>query len=259
MISPNKSLVASAILFLLIGATHLSGQQDNPPLPGFHLEASDPEAIEVADRVMEALGGRNNWDQTRFIQWRFFGRRLHVWDKYTGRLRFEEGSQLVLMDVETKQGRVWNERREVTDTEAVKEALEKAYRAWINDSYWMFMPYKLKDTGVTLTYVGEGKTNEGQKSLVLQLTFAEVGVTPENKYHVYVDPTTNRVIQWDFFRNAEDEEPRLSTPWKNWQTYGNILLSDDRGERKHSDIAVYDDLPNAVFTQPDPPDWRKGN
>jgi hypothetical protein len=64
------------------------------------------------------------------------------------------------------------------------------------------------------------------------------------------------VGQWDYFQNASDATPRTSTPWKNWQKFGNIMLSDDRGRGKHSDLAVFDELPAAVFENPAPVDWQ---
>src|SRR2546421_138000 len=58
--------------------------EENPPAPGFDRAGSDPRAVAIADRTMRAMGGRRAWDQTRYISWRFFGKRLHVWDKWTG-------------------------------------------------------------------------------------------------------------------------------------------------------------------------------
>ena len=63
--------------------------------------------------------------------------------------------------------------------------------------------------------------------------------------------------QWAFFGNAEDEEPRFISAWHNWQKYGGILLSDDRGEMrgnpiKHTDLGVFDTLPESIFTDPEP-------
>ena len=56
----------------------------NPAADGFNLEESDEKAIEIADKVMEASGGRSSWDNTDLFQWRFFGNRLHLWNKSTG-------------------------------------------------------------------------------------------------------------------------------------------------------------------------------
>ena len=77
--------------------------ETNPALPGFDEAGSDPRAIEIADAVMERLGGRANWDATRYLTWRFFGKRLHVWDKWTGDLRFEQGDLVVLMNIHSRE------------------------------------------------------------------------------------------------------------------------------------------------------------
>ncbi len=238
------------IFSLSMTAQHSVGQ--NPPAPGFDVQGSDPRAIEIADEVMQALGGRENWDNTRYIQWRFFGKRLHIWDKWTGNLRFEYGDLLVLMNLNTREGKAWKSGEKITQPDSLKKTLQYAYEAWVNDSYWMFMPYKLKDSGVTLKYAGEGKTENGRPADILQLTFKNVGVTPQNKYLVYVDKESRLVTQWSYFQNVSDREPRITTPWRNWKRYGRIMLSDDRGKRKHTDIAVYDSLPEAVFTSPEP-------
>jgi hypothetical protein len=227
------------------------GQSANPPRPGFDLEGSDAQAIAIADEVMEALGGRPAWDRTRFITWSFFGRRTHVWDKHTGNLRFDDGETLVLMNLRSRQGRAWKQGDEVEDPADLQELLHAAESAWINDSYWVFMPYKLKDTGVTLKHVGEGSTEAGSEADVLELTFKGVGRTPENKYHVYVDKQSRLVTQWDFYPKAADPEPRFRSPWKDWQASGEILLSADRGENRHENLTCLENVPDSVFTSPD--------
>ena len=229
---------------------------DNPPAPGFNLAGSDAKAIAIADEVMEKLGGRENWDKTRYLTWRFFGRRMHVWDKWTGDIRVEREDEIILMNLHTKQGRAWKAGQEITHPDSLVKPLQAGYEAWINDSYWVFMPYKLKDSGVTLKYVGEGRMADSSAADILQLTFENVGVTPQNKYLVYVDKSTRLVGQWDFYPNASDSLPRFSNPWKNWQKFGNILLSDDRGRGKHSDLAVFDELPAAVFQSPEPVNFQ---
>lgn len=228
--------------------------EDNPPLPGFDLEGSDPQAIALADQVMERLGGRQHWDQTRHLTWRFFGRRLHVWDKWTGNIRFEEGGLLVLMNLHTRQGRAWQEGQAIAQPDTLQAKLDHAYRAWINDSYWLVMPYKLKDSGVTLKYKGAGQTQEGRSAHILVLTFKDVGVTPQNKYEVYVDQEDHLVKQWAFYAQAGDAEPKFVSPWANWQPHGRIWLADNHGQRQHTDLAVFDELPAAVFTDPAPVD-----
>jgi hypothetical protein len=248
-------------LLLALAAPHPAAAEDNPPAPGFDLAGSDPRAIEIADQVMEKMGGRAAWDATRHITWNFFGRRRHVWDKQTGDLRVEgtdrESGQpyVILMNLRSKRGRAWKGGQEVTDPAALAKMLDLGEAAWINDSYWMFMPYKLKDTGVTLRYLGEADMQDGRSADVLQLTFEGVGRTPENRYRVYVARDSGLVEQFDYFAKAEDAEPALSAPWHGWKRYGRILLCDDHGERKHTGIAVFDELPESIYTSPEPVDW----
>ena len=223
----------------------------------------DARADELADAVMEAMGGQENYNNTRYITWKFFGFRLHVWDKHTGRIRYENGQgTTVLMNVNTKEGQAFKEGQTL-EGEELAAALKEGYEAWINDSYWLVMPYKLKDPGVNLVYSGEGKMESGADAWILTLTFNEVGVTPENKYDVFINKNTNLVEQWNFYSKADDAEPRFKSPWVNWQKHGSILLSDDRGEgsrgpRKHTDIAVFDELPDSVFNDPAPADLGFG-
>lgn len=236
--------------------------EENPAAPGFDTAGSDAKAIEIADQIMETLGGRAAWDNTRYLTWSFFGRRRTVWDKHTGDIRVEgvdretEEPYLILMNIHSKQGRAWSKGDEVTDPEELDKMLDRGEAVWVNDGYWMFMPYKLKDSGVTLLYLGESEMLDGRSAETLQLTFQEVGRTPQNKYHVYVAKDSGLVEQWDYYAQAEDPEPRFQSPWHNWQPYGEILLSDNRGDGGHTDIAVFTELPDAVLSEPAEVDWE---
>jgi hypothetical protein len=222
-----------------------------PPAKGFNEAGSDGQAIKVADEVMDAMGGWKNWNKTRYVTWRFFGGRLHVWDKWTGNIRFEQGDLTVLMNINNKEGKVYRGGVVEADADSTKKYLNRGYRSWVNDSYWLVMPYKLKDSGVTLKY-GEGELTNGRPAHVLTLTFEGVGVTPQNKYDVYVDKETHMVAEWAHYRKADDSEPRFRSPWENWTNYGKIMIADGHGmrrdkPRKHTDIAVFDSLPASVF------------
>jgi hypothetical protein len=252
----KRTLVALAAGALTVTLCGIAFAADNPPAPGFDAAGSDAKAIELADRAMEAMGGRKAWDDTRYLAWKFFAPqpagRTHVWDKWTGNLRYQAGSTLTLMNINTKQGSVWKDGQKVADPAELAKLLQQGYEAWVNDSYWMFMPYKLKDSGVTLKYKGEGTTDDGKAADVLQLTFKGVGVTPQNKYDVWVDKSSGMVTQWAYYLNATDPEPKFKTPWANWSRHGKVMLSGDRGRMQLTEIAVYDELAETVFTSPDP-------
>ena len=71
---------------------------------------------------------------------------------------------------------------------------------------------------------------------MFSLTFENVGRTPENKCHVYVDDESRLVTQWDYYPKAFDPEPRFQFPWLEWALHGAILLSASRGERQHEGV-----------------------
>jgi len=241
--APGAALVALVVLAVAAPAA------DNPPAPGFDAAGSDARAIQVADRSMEAMGGRPAWDAVRVIGWTIF-KRTHVWDKWTGDYRLEADTTLVIMNVNTKQGRVWEKGVEVTEPTRRDPILDEARSIWINDSYWLVMPYKLKDSGVTLRYHGELATEDGRPADVVELTFRDVGDTPQNKYLVSVDRETGLVSQWSFFETANDAEPRLTRPWNGWTSFGAVKLSTGRGKFEVTGIRVSGEADPTAFAAP---------
>lgn len=222
---------------------------DNPPAPGFDAAGSDARAVEIADRAMEAMGGRAAWDAVQCIGWTIFGR-THVWNKWTGDYRLEADTLLVIMNVNRGDGRAWTRGVEMEDGPERKAVLAEARSIWINDSYWFVMPYKLKDSGVTLKYSGERAAQDGRPADVLTLTFRDVGDTPENRYEVFVDRETGLVSQWSFFRNASDPEPRFTLPWTNWTSFGGIKLATGRGRTDVTNVRVTAGDERAAFAGP---------
>lgn len=229
----------------------------NPAAEGFRAELSDSTAIALADTVMKRMGGREAWDDTRYLRWTFFGRRTLLWDKREKRVRIDipADSTVFLLDLETKTGKAMVNGEEVTDAAKLDTLMDQAESIWINDSYWLVMPYKLKDSGVALQYMGQDTTADGTIADVLQLTFAEVGNTPQNKYLVYIDREERLISQWAYFPTADADAPAIVTPWKGYRPYNDILLSDDRGRGKLTDIGVYTEVPEEAFSRFDEPEW----
>ncbi|MEO5674915.1 MAG: hypothetical protein ABIQ74_09730 [Chitinophagales bacterium] len=217
-----------------------------------HCQNNDVRAASIADSVMMKMGGKQNWDNTHFLKWNFFGKRTLWWDKYTGNVRIEipEKKLLIITNINTHHGHAYRNNAEIRQPDSVSYFMDRGYKIWANDSYWLIMPFKLKDPGVNLKYLGISKDSLGTDCFLLELTFNKVGVTPENKYHVYVDRKLYLVNEFDFFEKGTDKSPEFRDPWRNYQRYGNILLADDRGEGKLSDIAVLEEVPSGLFEKP---------
>lgn len=219
---------------------------------------SDPKALTLADQVMNAMGGQKNWDNTRYLRFTFFGgSRTHYWDKWTGRYRLEgktkEGqAYVILMNLNTKEGQAYLDGKPL-EGEALQERLKGAWGAWVNDTYWLLMPYKMKDPGVILAYDGQEQVG-GTLYDKVHLHFENVGMTPGDQYWAYINPKTHLMDKWVFLLQSGNKG---EYKWNNWQRYGTIMLCPEREaadgqKRMMENIAVVDTMPDEVFTSPAP-------
>lgn len=214
------------------------------------LQAQNVNPADIAQKVMDSMGGQKAWDKTRILSWNFFGARTLTWDKWTGDVRIDmaDNATVYLLNLNTSKGRVQMKGQEITQPDSLAKLIQQGRNMWINDAYWLIMPFKLRDPGVKLTYLGKTTTEDKKEAHQLELTFESVGVTPNNKYWVYVSTETNLVTQWSYFANYTDEKPRFTLPWADYQTYGKIKLSGERGPRDLTQIQVLPKVDPAVFT-----------
>jgi hypothetical protein len=253
--NPRHALCLATVLIALVIAARAVAQSET--------KASDARAIVIADEMLAALGGQEAWDATRFLHFGFAGRREHWWDKHSGRYRLEGATKenepyVVLMDLDTKQGRAWLSGQEASG-EKLDELLKSAWGAWVNDTYWLLMPYKLRDPGVTLADAGE-ETVDGVVYDKVQLSFANVGLTPGDRYWAYVNRSTHLMDRWAYILESMDPQgPPTVWEWQGWTRHGKILLAPERrqvGAEQRTlslqPVEVPAALPDAVFTDPKP-------
>lgn len=252
----NDLLFSCLVILLLYGCStnvqESPATETNPAADGFDLANSDPAAVELADSIMVAMGGRANWDNTRFISWNFFGNRDLIWDKKMDKVRIAslKDSITYLVNLNTLEGRVQVKGQELAAGDSLNKMLQRGKSMWINDSYWLVMPFKLKDTGLTIKYMGEDTLMNGATCNVLELRFSNVGDTPQNRYRVYVDRSDNLVKQWAYFKQATQDSANFMRPWDNYQRYGSILLSADRSDNGGPrNVKVLESLPDDTFTE----------
>ncbi|UXP30566.1 hypothetical protein N6H18_09385 [Reichenbachiella agarivorans] len=221
----------------------------NEPMPGFNIEGSDPIAIFVADKVMAAMGGRKAWDKTQYLKWTHFDNRTLTWDKHNGdvRIDFLDNEDVYLVNINDLTGKIYKDGQVMTESDSLAKYLSIAKDIWINDSYWLIMPYKLKDNGVTLYYLGEDTTSDGRDVQKLQLVFENTSETLGNVYDIWVDAGTNLVSQWAFYPDGSYTEPTYTTTWADYQKQGEILLSNTRGDKQLSNIEVLSTVPTNTF------------
>jgi hypothetical protein len=199
---------------------------------------SDPRAIKIADEVMVALGGREHYETIQYLSFRFVveadTQKLsdwrHHWDRRNNNYRLEgitrDGDHLFLIfNLDTRKGTVFKNGQQLAGDEK-REFIKRAYARYVNDTYWLLMPYKLKDPGAALQYEGVQEINDVTYD-VLRLSFVDsVGLTPRNVYRVFVDQPTRLVHRWEYFE-TEGATPSPAW-WEQWRVYNGIKLAELR-------------------------------
>lgn len=223
-------------------------------------EERDPQAVEVAKRMMTAIGGENAWNDTQFVRFEFNvssdGKlqrgRTHLWDKWTGRYRYESQtddgtSQIVLFNVNDKKGRSYVDGALTTAKEETDKILDSAHGAFINDTYWLAMPWKWLDPGVNLKYVGQ-EEKRGEMCDVVKLSFESVGRTPGDTYLGYVSKKSGLMVHWSYKLQSDRKG---AWDWE-YVDAGGIKLArthtNDEGREIHMGVVrVFDAVDDAYF------------
>lgn len=232
------------ITFLIIGFIPLAGNTQT-----ISHDTSELKATSIAKRMISAMGGDENFEVTNFIGWTFFGIRKLIWDKQNDRVRVDylKKELTIITSLNSEKTKLFINGSEITDADSLIKYSTRGKRIWANDSYWLLMPFKLLDEGVTLKYLKDTLLNNTNTS-ILEMTFDNVGFTPENKYWIYVDMNSYLITQWDFFDKYTDTIPEFSNTWGDYKKYDKLLISGDRGvEGKLEDIYVVDEMPAAIF------------
>ncbi len=239
---------------------------DEPPRPERLLGTmDDPDAARLFAGVLDSIAPDDGWERTRYLEFdRISGGgllRSHRWDRYEGdywlQAPVEEEEMIARFNVNapTDGQEIWLDGERVTDEAQADSLVEQAYRMFINDTYWLVFPFKWDDPGVTTRYLGEME-EWGEIYEVVELTFDEVGVTPENRYRAFVDPDSGMFELWQFYSDADDEEPSFTNRWTDWQRYGPIVLS-SRREGEDGSVGVHfenirasTEVPEGAFETP---------
>jgi len=193
----------------------------------------DAKSAPVVDALMNAMGGLAAWNQLPALRFDFVVqqkgkeamRRRHWWDKAHSRCRVEwtEQGKVVAADVNlmNRTGHSCTAGVADTDTLLTKHVAD-AYAMWVNDTYWLIMPFKLHDPGVRIEYDRMVKRAGGVYD-VLSLSFAGVGLTPQDHYRLFLNRKTHRLDRWEYLLQGHKPPPQ-SAEWSDWQTVGPVMV-----------------------------------
>ena len=227
------------------------------------MESMVPELVTVADsvafRVLEASGGERALRSLPHLRFNFGveGRppRKHLWKPSTGDYRLEytrnDTDFVVLFNVQTQEGTAFR-NGEVSPNSAA--LVERAYGAFINDTYWLMMPTKMLDPGVRRSLVPDSSSATHD---VLRLTFQDVGLTPGDTYYVWVNKNSGMVDRWHYVLQSGSEQ---ACDWESYEELegpeGPVRLSSRKACSRWTMMTDGLDTPFAVpegaFSSPQP-------
>lgn len=172
-------------------------------------------AVKIVDLIWEYMGGKETYEKVRYIEFTWASEsqdgtgssRTHLWDRYRGDyvLEFTDSKANdrieIYFNVDTKKGVALKNGVELSGKEKA-EFIDRAYRIFVNDTYWLLAPTKLQDPGARLVYDGHTGTateEHGEREfVVLHLYFDEgTGITPGDEYWFYVRHS-GQVARWRY-------------------------------------------------------------
>lgn len=166
-------------LFLVASVTLIMWLRAPVPEGG----VSGPEADQLARQIEQAVN-KPAWDKVGAIQWSMGERRRHLWDRTRGFDKVGLGDLEVLLDTHTKKGTATKAGKALEGQE-LEVALQRAYAAYINDTFWLNPLVKLFDEGVKREKVSI-REDEGTTGLLI--TYTGGGITPGDQYLWIVAP-----------------------------------------------------------------------
>ncbi len=238
-ISPGVVVIA---LTLLSTVTSASAQDRSPvdvhPEGALHA-AAVARGRDLAQRVVDATGGLEAWHDTSWdLAFDFVilhddtvvARFSHQWDRASGHYVVSgtapsgQSWSVEIDDIRSGLDGLSGATR--IDGEPAPDSLhtrllQMGYARFINDSYWLLEPIKLLDSGVHQLRL-EDTTIDGRTLEVLSISFDQVGLTPGDRYLVYVDPDTGRIVRWHYFLQSGREGEFV---WTDYQKVGPLTLA----------------------------------
>ena len=136
---------------------------------------SGPEADRLAREMLAAVDGEA-WDSTKIVAWSFAGMHHYLWDRERHLVRVRWDEEEVLLDPDNISGLAYS-GGEMVDSSRNRQLVERAWKYFCNDSFWLNAPAKVFDPGTVRELI---ETEDGRKGLLVRYTSG--GVTPGDSY-----------------------------------------------------------------------------
>lgn len=174
----KRYLLGALLLFLTSGVAVFWMVLRHPKPTG----ASGPQADALALKMQRAVHLKK-WQNVRAITWNFAGKHVHVWDRVRqlAYVRWSTYEAMFLL-AHPQKGKVFEDKKPITETIKRRNILNKAYAFWCNDSFWLNPVDKLFDPGTIRKIVHKN----GHPHLLIEYTSG--GITPGDTYYFVLHP-----------------------------------------------------------------------
>jgi hypothetical protein len=198
---------------------------------------ADPMSAAIVKEMTDAMGGQATWDNIPYFRFDFVvvkdakevARFQHWWDKKHMRARVQgpddKGRTVTaIFDLTTKKGKSFTEGIIDTDSTNIANIVQMGYERWVNDTYWILMPFKLRDAGVHLKHV-RTERRENHDYDVIELSFDKgIGLTSGDHYWIYVNRDTHLIDRWQMLLQDQKPPPSAAS-WEGWTQVGPVRLA----------------------------------
>ncbi len=161
------------------------------------------EAEQLADEVLSSLN-KEGYDRLKYIGFTFAGIHHYQWNKADNTVQVKWGEQDVFLNLN-------NEMQSFSLLEL------KAYEYFINDSFWLVAPFKVRDAGVIRSTVSLEETRG------LLLTYTSGGVTPGDSYLWMID-SRGFPTSWKLW-TSNIPIGGIEISWGGWKKLNDVWFS----------------------------------
>jgi hypothetical protein len=238
------------IRILMLGALALaacgSSRSTHASYPGapaaFDKAASEPKAVEIAEKMYAAAGGPGNWEKTKQIRWKQIAtadgkvayQLEEAWDRWNARHHArlaQGGGQDIVVGYEVygdksmgyvQQGR----KKQGLDDESRTKAVAKAKSAFNEHTGTLLVQFLVLEPGAKLAYVGPAKDDKNNENYdEIMLTFGDPARS-NLEFHVIVDRTTNLPQRVEMLKTGTTE--KVGFTLADWTTVNGLKIATSR-------------------------------
>lgn len=160
-------------------------------------------AEDLADEMLEALN-KPGFDSIKHISFTYVGLHSYAWDRENNNVTVSWGENEIFLDLNQP-------------VENYTVLQYKAYQYFINDTFWLIAPFKVRDDGVVRLSV---PLEDGRGLLI---TYTSGGLTPGDSY-LWVLDEKGFPTSWKLW-TSNVPIGGLEFTWENWQETGGVWFA----------------------------------